>query len=142
MPARIQLLGLAVAAGIAWTVMSAAAQTERRAPLVIDSMVGSDLFRFYCASCHGADGRGSGPLAQALRTPPADLTSIARRHRGTFPRSQVTAYVSGEQPDVVAHGPRTMPVWGPIFRALDTSDVRTTMRIDNLVSYIESIQKK
>ena len=138
MSARALALILAVGAAVAGT----AAQTRRPAPLVIDSLVGSDLFGFYCASCHGADGKGAGPLAQALRTPPADLTSIAKRNGGPFPRSRVSAYVSSDEPGVVAHGPRAMPVWGPIFHALDASDVRTKMRIDNLVSYIESIQAK
>ena len=141
MTSRAFFLVLFVAASGA----GAAAQTPRRPPLVIDSLVGSDLFRFYCATCHGADGKGSGPSAQALRTPPADLTTIARRNDGQFPRRRITAYVSGEEPDVLAsgvHGSRAMPVWGPIFRGLDTSDVRTTVRIENLVSYIESIQSK
>ena len=35
-----------------------------------------------------------------------------------------------------------MPVWGPIFRGLDPSAARTTMRIDNLVTYLESLQGK
>ena len=142
MLSRTPVLVLAIVTGIAGAPGGAAAQAQRRTPLVIDSLVGSDLFTFYCATCHGADARGSGPLAPALRTPPADLTVIARRNGGQFPRSRITAYVSSEEPGVVAHGSRAMPVWGPIFRALDASDVRTKMRIENLVSYLESIQVK
>jgi hypothetical protein len=36
-----------------------------------------------------------------------------------------------------------MPVWGPIFRALDPSNERLTLiRIENLVGYLESIQAR
>jgi mono/diheme cytochrome c family protein len=115
---------------------------QRNPPLVIGSMAGRDLFGFYCATCHGRDGKGTGPVAAALKTPPADLTIIARRNGGRFPRSDVIAFVADEKTPIAAHGPREMPVWGPIFRALDPSDTRTKVRIDNLVTYIESIQAK
>ena len=136
------LVPVVAAAVVVACAAGAAAQVRRRPPLVIDSMVGSDLYRFYCASCHGRDGKGAGPLAEQLRTRPADLTAIAQRHGGVFSRSQVAAYVSSEDPGVVAHGPRAMPVWGPIFRGLDPSEVRTKMRIESLVLYIESMQTR
>src|SRR5689334_21615549 len=67
-------------------------------PLIIKSMAGGDLFRFYCASCHGADGRGHGPVAASLRTTPPELTRLARRHGGSFPRADVALYLTGEEP--------------------------------------------
>jgi putative copper export protein/mono/diheme cytochrome c family protein len=36
---------------------------------------GAQLFARACVPCHGADGRGDGPLAHTLRDPPADLTA-------------------------------------------------------------------
>ena len=36
---------------------------------------GKDSFMAYCAVCHGADGRGNGPAAPALKTPVPDLTT-------------------------------------------------------------------
>jgi mono/diheme cytochrome c family protein len=36
---------------------------------------GARLFSRNCVSCHGADGRGDGPLAHSLDIPPADLTA-------------------------------------------------------------------
>ena len=133
-----------VFACLVWSATGSAQQPPRTPPpLVIDSMMGQDLFRFYCSSCHGEDGKGHGPTAVALNTPPADLTRIAARSGGVFPRQQIIGFVTYGTPAViVAHGTRDMPVWGPIFTALDPSVVRTQMRIENLVLYIESIQTK
>jgi mono/diheme cytochrome c family protein len=109
-------------------------------PLVIESVAGKDNFDRYCAPCHGRDGRGAGPVSSALRTQPADLTSLARRNDGHFPHDRVVAFVTGTGRDVAAHGSADMPVWGPIFRGLDPSDDRVRQRIDNVVTFIESLQ--
>jgi mono/diheme cytochrome c family protein len=97
-------------------------------PLMITSVDGRDLFQFYCASCHGKTGRGDGPVAPALKQLPTDLTLLAGR--------------AGGATSPAAHGSSEMPVWGPIFRALDPNDRRTSVRIDNLVRFLESIQVK
>ena len=122
---------------------TAAAQTTgpQQLPLVPQSMRGADLFRLYCATCHGRDGQGHGPVAPALKTHPADLTTIAMRNLGMFPRARVELLIVGGNP-LDAHGSEDMPVWGPIFKGLDPSDARVKVRISNLVSYLESIQKK
>jgi mono/diheme cytochrome c family protein len=110
-------------------------------PLVIRSTAGQDLFAFYCASCHGRDGKGSGPVASALKVQPPDLTRLAQRHGGTFPRQQVAAFVTnGGSILTSAHGSSDMPVWGPIFHGLDPSDTLVRVRIANLVAHIESMQ--
>ncbi len=131
---------------VAVLVLAAPVAEAQRAerPLVIPSMAGRDLYQFYCASCHGADAAGRGPVAAALKTPPANLTTIAQQNGGIFPRERITALVSSgtASPAVKAHGPNEMPVWGPIFNGLDTSDTRTKMRIENVVAYLESLQKK
>jgi mono/diheme cytochrome c family protein len=118
--------------------------TEPRNPdLVIRSIVGRDLFQFYCASCHGVDGKGSGRAAAALKVPPPDLTALAQRNHGTFPAERVQAVLLGkERLSTPAHGASDMPVWGPIFKALDQRDEVNELRIENLVKYIESIQVK
>lgn len=123
--------------------MASAGQSSRQgAPprLVIESMTGEDSFMFYCASCHGLGGRGDGPVGRSLKTPPPDLTALTKRHGGTFPRAGVIAFVTGVSNKLPTHGPSDMPVWGPIFRALDPSDARVKIRIENIVNYIESIQ--
>jgi mono/diheme cytochrome c family protein len=114
-------------------------------PLVISSMAGRDLFESYCASCHGRDGKGSGPVAPALKTSPPDLTTLTRRTGtgGTFPRARVESFVTGNGDRLTpAHGSQEMPVWGPIFRGLDPRDATNKVRISNIVSYIESLQSR
>src|SRR3954470_15430771 len=45
---------------------------------------GPGMFQSYCSPCHGKSGKGNGPAASALKTKPADLTTVAKRHGGTF----------------------------------------------------------
>lgn len=110
-------------------------------PLVISSMAGSDLYQAYCASCHGRGGQGDGPTVPALRSPMPDLTTLARRNGGAFPAERVEALVThGEALRSPAHGSREMPVWGPLFRALDPNDTRAAVRISSIVDFIRSMQ--
>ena len=67
----------------------------------------------YCASCHGATGKGGGPEAKVLKTPPADLTRIAERNNGVLPIAKTYAMIDGRI-EVLLHG-RDMPVWGEVF---------------------------
>ena len=110
--------------------------------LVLPSMSGRDIFRYYCATCHGRDGRGNGPVASALKTKPANLTRLAANNSGQFPLERVQAFVTHGRPDAAAHGSPDMPVWGPIFHVLDPSDKIAQARIENVVAYIKSIQTK
>lgn len=112
---------------------------QQTPPILIESLAGRDSFDLYCAACHGSGGRGDGPVAPALRTRPADLTSLARRNGGAFPRDRVREFIKGTGRVLAAHGTSEMPVWGPIFHAFE-SDARVRERIANLVSYVESIQ--
>jgi mono/diheme cytochrome c family protein len=122
---------------------SAAAQTTgpHLPALAIESMYGPDLFKMYCASCHGRDGKGGGPVAASLKVPPPDLTVLTQRQKGVFPKFEVETIITGPA-EIGPHGSDEMPVWGLIFRALDASDTRAKARIKNLVTYIESIQQK
>lgn len=40
---------------------------------------GAELFQINCALCHGADGKGSGPIAAFIVNKPADLTGFLVR---------------------------------------------------------------
>lgn len=125
--------------------MTAASQTTgpRNQPLVIPSMAGQDLFSFYCATCHGRDATGNGPVAAALRVSPPNLTLLARRNSGRFPRERLVSFIAGGGTMLSgAHGSAEMPVWGPIFVALDPSDRLAVLRIENIVQYLDSIQAK
>ena len=121
---------------------AAVAQTVRRgepAP-AIGALAGRDSFDGYCASCHGTAGKGDGPLAASLTRAPTDLTTLARRNGGTYPRAAVSAAIEGTGRAMPAHGATDMPIWGAVFRWLD-SEARLRARIDNLVAYIESFQE-
>src|SRR5262245_9374746 len=71
---------------------------------------GQQTYERACASCHGVDARGDGPVAPTLKVPPPDLTTLARRNGGVFPRDHVIAAVTGTIP-IPAHGTAEMPVW-------------------------------
>ncbi len=45
---------------------------------------GQEMYKQFCAACHGADGKGDGPAASNLKTRPSDLTTLAKRHEGSF----------------------------------------------------------
>jgi mono/diheme cytochrome c family protein len=110
-------------------------------PLIIKSTAGEDLFKFYCSSCHGLDGKGRSS-APGVRTPPPDLTTLALRNGGRFPRARVEQTIrEGGAREGGSHGTTDMPVWGWIFRGLDPSDALVRIRIENLVDYLESIQQ-
>jgi mono/diheme cytochrome c family protein len=126
-----------------WDLRVAGQQTGRTPPpLLIPSMAGGDLFRFYCASCHGREGRGDGPVAAALTRRPSDLATLARRNAGRFPTDRVERFVTGDREPTLAHGSADMPVWGPIFQALGPQDHMNRIRIENIVAFIETIQVK
>jgi mono/diheme cytochrome c family protein len=113
--------------------------SEAQFQTLIRSVEGPDLFRAYCASCHGKDGRGNGPAAPALKVTAPDLTAIAKNNGGRFPSVRVRQIIMGE--DVItAHGSREMPVWGPIFHQIESDVDRGYVRVENLVKYLESIQ--
>jgi mono/diheme cytochrome c family protein len=141
---RPGLLGLSLVALAAATAIAAGGQrstADKPQSLLVPSLTGADNFKSYCAPCHGSDGRGNGPVAPALTTPPADLTKLASRNNGVFPRARVQDFVANGTPAIAAHGSSAMPVWGPTFRSLDTSDKLVKIRIANVITYLESIQQ-
>jgi mono/diheme cytochrome c family protein len=103
---------------------------------------GEQMYKQYCATCHGADAKGNGPLAAFLKTPPPDLTTLAKRHLGKFPYEYV-ANILEFGPGVSEHGSSEMPTWGPIFRYYDKQNERIVkLRIKNLCNYLASLQGK
>ena len=106
------------------------------------AQAGRDLYEQNCEVCHGADGRGKGPLAEALRDRPADLTEIAKRRNGVFPDVEVREIIDGRR-KVRAHGSGDMPIWGRAFGRVAGEQNEEAIRdkISALVEYLRSIQR-
>ena len=97
-----------LAVGISMTFGAAQAQ---------DLDMGKSEFQSSCASCHGADGKGKGPVGALLKVPPPDLTMLARNNNGIFPTNAVYESISGLK-TIPAHGTREMPIWGERFNPI------------------------
>ncbi|MBI1741170.1 MAG: c-type cytochrome [Acidobacteriales bacterium] len=103
---------------------------------------GQEMYKNYCAVCHGTDGAGNGPAAPALKVPSPDLTVLAQKNGGKYPALKVAAVIRGEEV-LPAHGSKEMPIWGNLFWSMSgghSSEVQ--QRVANLNKYIESLQKK
>ena len=105
---------------------------------------GSRLFGAYCAACHGTDARGNGPVAAVLKVQPPDLTRLDRRFGLPLDVDKVAEYIDGRI-DVLAHGPRDMPVWGDRLEEelLTQPATQDTIgrSIESIVKYLVSIQR-
>jgi mono/diheme cytochrome c family protein len=104
---------------------------------------GEILFRTSCASCHGKDARGGGPVAAGLKTKPANLRLIAKRRNGSFPVDEIEGYIDGRKAPP-AHGTREMPVWGEAIgpaAPAEEREPRRKARIEEVVAYLKTIQE-
>lgn len=103
---------------------------------------GKEMFKSYCAVCHGTDGKGNGPAASALKATPGDLTLLAQKNGGKYPSAHVAAIIRG-QATLASHGTQDMPVWGPLFSSVSQGhDSEVQQRIANLSDYISTLQAK
>jgi mono/diheme cytochrome c family protein len=109
---------------------------------LISSLAGSDLYQAYCAVCHGKTAKGDGPMERHLRVAPPDLTRIAKRNGGSFPKQHIEQILSGEAELPTGHGTREMPLWGPIFSQIAWDQDLGRVRIDNVTKYLEQLQIK
>lgn len=125
------------------TAASAQDKTVKKVPVKPSNPTsGAEMFKEYCAVCHGAAAKGDGPAASALKTPPPDLTTLAKRHDGAFPDAYV-ANVLRNGVQKPAHGSSEMPVWGPLFLTMNKDDdAQVNLRIANLTKYIKTLQVK
>ncbi len=107
-----------------------------------DPTNGKAMFTSYCAPCHGADARGNGPAAGALKTQPTDLTGLAKSHNGKYPDNHIVSILRFGT-DVRAHGSAAMPVWGQIFTKMTKlNSQEKDLRTSNLSRYLETLQVK
>ena len=123
------------------------------APLALIACVPADpapvsgraAFLDNCASCHGADARGTGPAAAGLSPAPADLSRIAQRNGGAFPRDRVMSVIDGYRRG--SHFSAAMPVFGDgdlgptiLVENLDGTATPVPEVLLALTDYLESIQ--
>ncbi len=103
---------------------------------------GKEMYKTYCAVCHGVEGKGNGPANDALKVPATDLTTLAQKNGGKYPSLKVAAVIHGEN-QISAHGSKDMPIWGNLFWSISGGhEAEVQQRIANLNKYIESLQKK
>jgi mono/diheme cytochrome c family protein len=111
--------------------------------------VGQREFEANCASCHGRDGKGKGPLVPFLTKSPPDLTQLARQNGGVLPVARLYDVIDGTA--VPAHGSRDMPVWGRDYRIKDAEyyqeapynpEAQVRARILALLEYLSRLQAK
>lgn len=111
-----------------------------------DTQIGEDLYLQYCATCHGLEATGQGPMAPALVVQPADLTALSRENEGTFPLLRVARRIDGRDP-LISHG-SAMPIYGEFFEGDDTALKTETGQpmlvgrpIADLVAYLLTLQR-
>jgi len=141
------LFGMIVAMIVAGTTF--AEVDVKEAPLTWQQAAltdGEDLYLELCAVCHGSGGKGDGPAAAAMTKPMPDLTVLAAKNEGKFPRDAVEDSITGES-RVVSHGTIDMPIWGQIFEDAARSDWKAfrregqaKQRIFNLTEYLATLQ--
>jgi mono/diheme cytochrome c family protein len=129
----VMLIGVLLCTAPAWAANSQVVEAGKR------------LYTKNCASCHGRDGKGDGPLAGTLKTKPADLTGLAKKHGGQFPYIEVVDLIDGTSTSA-SHGSSEMPVWGETFQsdspgsgtAMEQAAVRGRLML--LTDYLRAIQ--
>ncbi len=106
---------------------------------------GAELYQHYCATCHGLDATGHGPMAGVLVIQPTNLKALADAN-GVFPTARVVGRIDGRDP-LVSHG-SPMPVYGPYFEGQDTAiktpdgqPILTSQPIADLVEFLKTLQE-
>jgi mono/diheme cytochrome c family protein len=125
--------------------LSLAALSARAEESSVALRRGAELYAVHCATCHGIEATGRGPMAGVLVIAPSDLTALSAA--GVFPVERVVRRIDGTDP-LVSHG-SAMPVYGPFFegkgRALrlpDGRQIMTSQPIADLLAYLETLQSK
>lgn len=142
-----------------WLMIASLAAVFTAAVQAEDFDAGKAEFLSSCASCHGADGKGKGPVSELLKVSPPDLTILAKNNNGVFPTNAVYETIDGSK-TIAAHGNREMPIWGerfnpimnaphivdPAYDVLDPSrelrGVVVRTRILAVIDYLNRIQQK
>lgn len=107
---------------------------------------GAALYRKHCATCHGSEARGDGPMAGVLTVQPVNLRALAAQNGGDFPVLRVIKRIDGRDP-LVSHG-SPMPVYGDFFEGVfdvpmktaSGQPILTSRPVRDLVVYLQSLQ--
>jgi mono/diheme cytochrome c family protein len=111
---------------------------------------GGDEYRKFCAQCHGTNGKGDGPVASELKTPPGDLTLLSKNNNGIFPYKKVFESISGKNV-IKSHGTREMPIYSLALAmppqhggggSVRKSQYQIDLEIKRITDYIKSIQQQ
>lgn len=107
---------------------------------------GAALYRTHCATCHGIDMDGNGPMAGVLVIKPDNLLTLSQENGGQFPLVRVIKRIDGRDP-LVSHG-SPMPVYGDFFEGVDVAlktaagqPIMTSQPVVDLVAYLQSVQQ-
>lgn len=110
-----------------------------------DADTGAGVFRTHCASCHGIEATGHGPMAGVMVIKPTDLTALRANNGGVFPTARVVMRIDGRDP-LVSHG-SPMPVYGPFFEGDDVAlktaagqPILTSRPIADLMAFLQGVQ--
>jgi mono/diheme cytochrome c family protein len=105
---------------------------------------GQQFFMQYCASCHGKDGRGNGPVSPYLKITVPNLTLLKKNNKEIYPMAKVMSAIDGSRV-VRAHGDREMPVWGEIFRkeaeAAKYTELTSLLKTKMIAEYVATLQR-
>jgi mono/diheme cytochrome c family protein len=145
--------------GVEWLIIASLTAGFAAAAQAEDLDIGKSEFQSSCASCHGADAKGKGPVSGQLRTAPSDLTMLAKNNNGVFPTNAVYETIYGSK-TIPAHGTREMPIWGERFNPIvnlphyvdpyywqkagpqQSPEVVVRTRILAVIDYLNRIQQK
>jgi mono/diheme cytochrome c family protein len=148
-----------ITSGLKWLMIATLAVGLAAVAQAEDFDVGKSEFQSSCASCHGTDGKGNGPVSEQLKVPPPDLTMLAKKNNGVFPTNAAYEIIYGLK-TIPAHGTREMPIWGyqfipmtdlphnidlsywKMFGPEQSSEVVVRTRILGVIDYLNRIQQK
>ena len=100
---------------------------EREAGFTYAEGQGRQLFRQYCATCHGDDAKGDGQNASMLNPAPADFTGLQRLQDPVYIRRVIAAGSAA-----VGRSPLSPP-WGRSLRPQE---------VEYLVAYCHAVASK
>jgi mono/diheme cytochrome c family protein len=107
-----------------------------------DARDGKRFFVRYCASCHGTDGVGDGPVAKSLSKPPANLRLLGDKFGLPLPAARIAQLIDGRDA-IRAHGTAEMPVWGERLYVMGEGhrgELGIGEVIGKIVAYLNTIQ--